>query len=186
MGWVAQQLSEPQLGSPWPREAAGGGGSDPTRMLVPYNGTPIADTALDVAAELGRPAALIWVLYVRKWDVARAGVRVCLETPDDARQCAHKAVAELRRRGIPASGVVRNALREKVGQVIAAEAERLDVGCIVLGTHAHGPWVSTLLGSVSRKVARKATRPVVLVRARRDQQRPRWFRRSPVSPDQAE
>jgi nucleotide-binding universal stress UspA family protein len=84
---------------------------------------------------------------------------------DEARQCAYAAVAVLRRRGVPASAVVRDAPREKVGQAIAVEAERLDCGSIVLGTHAHGAFVSALLGSVSRAVARRATRPVILVRA---------------------
>jgi nucleotide-binding universal stress UspA family protein len=164
---LEEQFSGPQAGSTWPPAIAEGGGSGRSSMLVPYNGSAIADRALEVAAGLGQPSALIWVLYVRPWDVARAGLRFCLETTEEARRCAHQAVVELRRRGIPASGVVRDARRERVGQVIAGEAERLDVGCIVLGTHAHGAWTSALLGSVSRRVARRATRPVLLVRAPR-------------------
>jgi nucleotide-binding universal stress UspA family protein len=162
------------------------GGSEPFRFLVPYNGSAVSRQALHVAAGLGNSrSAIAWILYVRPWDVARTGVRICLETSEEARRCAYTAVAELRRRGVPASGVIRDARRERVGQVIAAEAERLDVGCIVLGTHAHGAWLSALLGSVSRKVARRATRPVILVRAPHDRQHPGWlggFGGSPVEP----
>ena len=61
--------------------------------------------------------------------------------------------------------MIRDAAREKVGHAIAGEADRLDVGCIVMGTHAHGTFVSGLTGSVPRQVARTATRPVILVGA---------------------
>jgi len=167
LGALEKQFSVPELGSSWPLGTPGGGGSGRAAVLLPYNGSAVADAALEAAADLGRPTAVIWVLYVRPWDVARAGFRFCLETTEEAWRCAHEAVAELRRRGILASGVVRDARRERVGQVIAGEAERLDVGCIVLGTHAHGAWVSALLGSVSRRVARRTIRPVLLVRAPR-------------------
>jgi nucleotide-binding universal stress UspA family protein len=164
--WLRQQVAVPATGGPGGMGVFDEDGSEPFRFLVPYNDSAISRRALDVAAELGRSrSAIAWILYVRPWDVARAGFRFCLETSDEARRCAHTAVAELRRRGVPASGVVRDARRERVGQVIAAEAERLDVGCIVLGTHAHGAWLSALLGSVTRKVAKRSTRPVILVRA---------------------
>lgn len=162
-----EQFSGPRVGSAWPPAASEGGGAARPALLVPYNGSRSADTALEVAADLGHRSGLIWVLYVRPWDAARAGLRFCVETSEEARGCAHRAVAELRRRGVPASGVVRDARRERVGHVIAAEAERLDVRCIVLGTHAHGAWLSAILGSVPRIVARRATRPVVLVPAAR-------------------
>lgn len=165
LGQLEERAWGLESGSSWPPDISDDGGSDRSALLVPYNGSPIADAALDVAVEMGRPPALIWVLYVRPWDAARAGLRFCLETSEEARRCAYQAVAELRRRGVPASGVVRSARRERVGHIIAAEAERLDVGCIVLGTHAHGGFVSAVLGSVSRIVSRRSTRPVVLVRA---------------------
>ena len=166
---------------PWPiadlwvgrpaSEAAEGGGSDPFRILLPYNGTAVARKALDVATNLGRGrSAVVWVLYIRPWDIGRGRTRFCLETPDEARQCAQTAVTELRRRGVAASAVVRDARREKVPHAIAAEAQRLDVSCIVLGTHARRALVSALLGSTCLTVARRATHPIILVKAPNDTQ----------------
>jgi nucleotide-binding universal stress UspA family protein len=166
-------VARPMAGWPWDPDAARGGGSDPFRVLVPYNGTPVSRSTLDVVAALGRStSAVAWILYVRPWDVTRAG-RFCLETSDEAQQCAHAAATVLRDHGVPASGVVRNARRDRVGHVIAAEAERLDVGCIVMATHAHGAWLSAFLGSVSRKVVRRAKRPVILVRPQHRRRRRR-------------
>jgi nucleotide-binding universal stress UspA family protein len=156
------------LDQQWPgRPDSDGGGSDPPEVLVPYNGTEVAETALDVAAHLAAgQSAMIWILYVRPWDVTRARTRFCLETSEEAHRCSRGAAIRLRRRGISASAVMRDAPREKVASVIAAEAERLNVGCIVLGTHGHGPLLSVLNGSVTRKVAQRATRPVIQVRCR--------------------
>jgi nucleotide-binding universal stress UspA family protein len=163
--YVEKRVARPVTGWPWGPGLAEDGGSDPFRVLVPYNGTPVSRSTLDVVAGLVRStSAVAWILYVRPWDLTRAG-RFCLETSDEAQQCARAAVTELRGRGVPASGVVRDARRDRVAHVIAAEAERLDVGCIVLGTHAHGAWLSALLGSVTRKVVRRAARPVILVKA---------------------
>jgi nucleotide-binding universal stress UspA family protein len=159
------RLAPRSTGSTWPPSVASDGGEERSALLVPYNGSAIADAALAVAADLGAGSP-IWVLYVRPWDVVRAGFRSFLETSADARRCTQRAVSELRRRGVPASAVVRDARRDRVSDVIAAEAERLDVRGIVLGTHSHGAWLSAFLGSVTRRVARRATRPVILVRAR--------------------
>ena len=164
--WSSDDITGPD----WPRlpDPREDNGSSPFRVLVPFNGTDAARTALDVAADLAlRRQALAWILYVRHWDIARGGNRFCLETTEQARQRAHSAVAELRRRGVPASLVIRDAAREKVGHAIVGEAERLDVGCIVMGTHAHGTFISALTGNVPREVARTTTRPIVVVRAPR-------------------
>ena len=126
-----------------------------SRLLIPYNGTAVARSALDTAIDLGPVGCVTaWVLYVRHWDASGTGQRFCLESSDEAQRCVRAAVAELRRRGLPTSGVVRDAPREKVGHAIAAEAERRCVSCIVMGTHAHGPLVAALLGSVTRSRAR--------------------------------
>jgi nucleotide-binding universal stress UspA family protein len=161
-----RQIEEPWSGWVSPTDRGEGGGADPFRILVPYNGSATARKALDIAARLsaGR-SSLVWVLYVRHWDVGRAGCRTSLETVDEARQCAQAAVTDLRQRGVATSAVVRDARREKVAQAIVAEAEALGAGCVVLGTHARRAWGSALLGSTSHAVARLATRPVIMVKA---------------------
>jgi len=167
---------------PWVPEPVEGGGSSALRILVPYNGTAAARRALEVAAEvsIGRPA-LAWILYVRHWDVARGGTRFCLEDNDEARRTSHAGVAELRRRGVPASGVIRDAARERIGHTVVGEAVRLDVGCIVIGTHAHGRFIAALTGSVPRQVTRSATMPVIVVRHPRTARTERLGRFDPTS-----
>lgn len=161
---VGLHVDDPWTGRPsWPPQS-GGGGADLSRILVPFNGTAAACNAADLAARLSsdRPTT-VWVLYVRPWDVGRAGRRFCLETAEEARCCAQTAITALRGRGVSTRAVMRDARREKVPSTIAAVAEALDVGCIVLGGHARPVWASVLLGSTSRSVCRQATRPVVLV-----------------------
>jgi nucleotide-binding universal stress UspA family protein len=46
---------------------------------------------------------------------------------------------------------------------VLAEAERLQVGWIVVGSHGHGALHHLLLGSVAEELIRKADRPVVVV-----------------------
>lgn len=50
-----------------------------------------------------------------------------------------------------------------VPRAILEAAERHDVDLVCLGTHHHGRVVSALIGSVARTVARRSSRPVLLV-----------------------
>lgn len=99
------------------------------RILVPFNGTSAAGNAVHFAAWLGsdRPT-VVWVLYVRPWDVGRAGRRFCLETAVEACSCAQAAITALRRQGVSTRAVLRDARREKVPSTIAVVAEAPDVG----------------------------------------------------------
>jgi nucleotide-binding universal stress UspA family protein len=143
----------------------GGTGSSAPRILFPYNGSPTAQAALDVAAEWAHALhAEAWALYVRPCDVSRGG-HYYLETRAEARALATEAAARLRGRGVSASGIVRDADRGRIAHAILAQADALDVRVIVLGTRARGNLRAALLGSPSRSVARRSTRSIVLVRA---------------------
>ena len=50
-------------------------------------------------------------------------------------------------------------------EAILQAAERLDVDVIALGSHGRSGLTRTLLGSVAEEVARRSTRPVLIVRA---------------------
>lgn len=50
---------------------------------------------------------------------------------------------------------------------VMAEAERIDAGVIVIGSHGHGGLHHLLLGSISEAILRRSTRPVLIVPARR-------------------
>lgn len=140
--------------------------SRPISLLVPYSGSRTADSALDVAAEWAHALfANVWVLYVRLWDTCRGG-HYYVETRPEARAVAQAAVRQLRLRGVAASTVVRDADRERVAGAILGEADVVDARLIVLGTRSRGTLGRALLGSTSAAVARRATRPLILVDAR--------------------
>ena len=134
-------------------------------LLFPYSGTPTADVALEAAADWAQTLfADVWVLYVRPWDTCRGG-HYFVETRLEARAVAQAAVRRLRLRGVPASGVLRDADREQVAGAILAEADAVDARLIVLGTRSRGVVGRALLGSTSAAVARRAARPLILVEA---------------------
>jgi nucleotide-binding universal stress UspA family protein len=147
------------------RQDGPGGGSDAVSLLFPYSGSPTADAALNVAADWAHAlVADVWVLYVRPWDTCRGG-HYYVETRYEARAVAQAAMRRLRLRGVPASGVVRDADRELVAGAILAEADAVDARLIVLGTRSRGVVGRALLGSTSAAVARRATRPLIVVEA---------------------
>jgi len=142
----------------------GGSGDHELRLLVPYSGSVTADAGLEMAADWTRAlGAEVWVLYVRVWDPMPGGGRIYIELPLEARCVAQKAVTYLRRGGVAASGIVRDAYRPHVADAIVAQAETLDVAYIVVGTRARRALTATLMGSTSLEVARRATRPVLMV-----------------------
>jgi nucleotide-binding universal stress UspA family protein len=51
-------------------------------------------------------------------------------------------------------------------EAIVAAAERLDVDLVAVGSHGRSGFGRVLLGSVAEEVARRSTRPVLIVRAR--------------------
>jgi len=136
------------------------------RLLAPYSGSSTADAGLDLAADLVIAlSAEVWVLYVRTWDPLPGGGRVFFfETPGEARRMAQAAVSHVRRRGASASAVVRDAYRAHIPDVILAESETLNASYIVLGTRVRRALTSALLGSTSLAVARRSSRPVLLIK----------------------
>jgi nucleotide-binding universal stress UspA family protein len=92
------------------------------------------------------------------------GGRLFIETPAEAHVLTRTALRHLQRRGISAHGIVREARREHIADLILTEAQLLGVDWIVLGTHARRALGVALLGSTSLTVARRATRPVILVK----------------------
>jgi nucleotide-binding universal stress UspA family protein len=96
--------------------------------------------------------------------VARGGYYYA-ETRGEARARAQQAANRLRLAGVDASATVRNARRERIPAAILAEAAALDVSVIVLGTRARGALSAAMVGSTSAAVARRSSRPVILVKA---------------------
>lgn len=148
-----------------------------TRLLVPLDGSEIAERALPVAIDLARRLK-IPMHVVRAIDpvttipVAR-GVygavptvsaeitdRLWQEAEAEAQATVADALTRLRAEGIVASGAVLN------GSPFFAISEITQQGdLIVLTSHGHGGVRRWLLGSVAEKLVREAPVPVLLVPA---------------------
>jgi nucleotide-binding universal stress UspA family protein len=89
------------------------------------------------------------------------------ETKQDASFVADAATFELRMAGLAAGGGVRYAAVDRVAQAILAEAEAFDADLIVLGDPRRGELLTRLFGSVTLRVLRQSSCPVLVARTRR-------------------
>jgi nucleotide-binding universal stress UspA family protein len=151
-------------------------------LVVPLDGSPFAEAALTVAAELAEavrgmvalvrvvPAASHLVgdntgyanLLERSLDAA-TGVE---ENPQQAEGEARAYLAALAKR-LGKGLVLCTAVRlGEVADQIAFETEQRDAAAVVMATHGRTGLARTLLGSVAGKVVHEGDAPVVLVRPR--------------------
>jgi nucleotide-binding universal stress UspA family protein len=143
------------------------------RVLVPLDGSPSAEAALPVAAELadliGLPLSLIRVV---ESDAVRATVQAgpaaataAVRRTADEKLQAEVAIASdvqrLRNRDLAATSEVRTGI-PAVELLAAIRPGDL----VVMTTHGRGGIRRWLIGSVAEKVVRLAPAPVLLVRPR--------------------
>ncbi|WP_171112826.1 MULTISPECIES: universal stress protein [unclassified Streptomyces] len=136
-------------------------------VLVGVDASPQARSAADwAAAEAERHGWDLKLLHVVDAGALRLlGTGGLSEAADRAVQEAdtmlHSAVHALTQRR-PSMVVNATVVRGSPAAAILDAAE--DTAMVVLGTRGHGGFAGLLLGSVSRRVAAHATRPVVVVR----------------------
>ncbi len=131
-----------------------------TTILVPLDGSPLAERALPYAERLARAAGAT-VALVRAETSGITGSRVIVI--HQALAYLDQVAAGLRSRGLdvqtsapygqPAAGVI-------------AEAERLDADMIVLATHGRSGVSHLAYGSVAGEILARASTPILLVGAR--------------------
>ena len=151
------------------------GGAEVARLVVPLDGSKLAEQALPVAAELARelgvPVRLVRALDV---DLVRAAVQA-----GPAVAAAHAASQARLETGILAELEARAASLREQGAAATAEvlhgaavpallAALAPDDLLVLTTHGRGNVGRWLLGSVAEPLVRQAVAPVLLVRARRN------------------
>jgi nucleotide-binding universal stress UspA family protein len=142
-------------------------------ILIPYDGSPDADAAVERAVGL-RPGASATVLTV--WLPARvvmpegsAPRREAAALLDDTSQCNARELAEgaaqrARDAGLRARPLVRCAFTGSIGGEIASEACVEGARLIVMGCRGAGGGCGEELGSVARAVLARTNRPVVTAR----------------------
>jgi nucleotide-binding universal stress UspA family protein len=135
------------------------------KVTVGYDGSPEAQTALEVAADVARRAGVVLhvIAVAERATVSRAAAAAGADAFDSAmREHAEQLVAE-------ALGRVPSAVSTR-GEVIAGEpgpalASAVGGGSdlLIIGSRRYGPARSVLAGSVGHHLARASTAPVLLV-----------------------
>ena len=148
-------------------------------ILVPHDGSSLADTALPYASVLtqatGATLELLRVLEELKPIFDAGGRELIWIDPANPRaemaspEILGPAAGRLASEGIQAKTVVR------IGDPrheILAEAATLDRPLILLASHGRGGISRVVMGSVATRVLQMATCPVMLVRAREAEEQP--------------
>ena len=116
------------------------------------------------------PEARIWLLHVAEPDPSFVGYdagpdvvrdQVAAEYRQEHRQL-HACAERLRGSGIEVTPLV---IQGAIADTILAEAGRLDVQLIVIGSHGYGAIADLIAGGVCRAVLRKARCPVLVIPA---------------------
>jgi nucleotide-binding universal stress UspA family protein len=145
-------------------------------ILICYDGSPDAQSAIDRAGELlaGKAATVltIWEPFIDVMARSGAGLafgsgtvevdEIDAASEKAARERAEEGVKRAKKVGLNAQPRTRARLGT-VAETILAEAGELDAEAIVMGTRGLTGLKSVLLGSVSHAVVQHANRPVVVV-----------------------
>lgn len=139
-------------------------------ILVPLDGSPLAEQALPLAARIAGAArgklrlALVHQLLPAPLDPAGAKLFVSFELASRKweRGYLRAQQARLRGEGIGMSSSV--TLTGKVGPALAQYVRELDLDLVVMATHGRGGLRRAWLGSVADYLVRHLEVPVVLVR----------------------
>ena len=129
------------------------------RVLIAIKDESEIEHAVELARRAGASEAR--VLHLSLHESIR-GRRYALETESSAVGIAEAAILELRLAGISATGQVGDALIDRAGQAIIAEATQWAADLIVLGVPRRSGLAAHLFGSVALHVQRHATCPVLV------------------------
>ena len=122
----------------------------------------------EARAWAGRLNAKLWLIHVAEPDPDFIGYKAGPDTVRDAmarkfhreHQQLEAAAQELRTAGVDTTALL---LQGPTADTILKEAGRLGVDAILMGTRARGALREFIVGSVSKQVLHKATRPVLLI-----------------------
>jgi nucleotide-binding universal stress UspA family protein len=149
-----------------PERAPADLGTPPTRVLVPLDGSPLAEEVLPHALRvLGAGAEVVLCRIVPPPVVlgATASIEHLPPPPVDEAEAYLLGVAtRLRAQGVAVA--VRSQVAPHPGRAVLALAEEAAVDVIAMATHGRGGFSRLLLGSVADKVLRGARVPILLCR----------------------
>ena len=136
------------------------------RILVAIDDFGQRPAALDLVKCVATDGTTqVRALHLRLREVSGFGWHA-RETRKEAAFVADAAVFDLRMAGLAAGGDVRHAAVDRVAEAILAEAKAFGADLIVLGSPRRGELLARLFGSVTLRVIRRSSCPV-MVAARR-------------------
>jgi nucleotide-binding universal stress UspA family protein/predicted transcriptional regulator len=128
------------------------------RLLVPLDGSVLAESALDVAREAAVAGSTL--VLVRVADATAQGVPMATAYLD-------RVAASLRAAGVAVeTRAIVGKSRSAVSRHLAEAAAASNVDAIVMSTHGRGGVSGWFVGSVADEVIRNADRPVLVASAR--------------------
>ena len=138
------------------------------RLLVPLDGSRLAEAVLPAASELARRfGAALTLLHV----LERGAPSTVHGEPHLAAAAAAAAYLTGLSRKLAASGLTvdvhvhPNQERDVAGSIVG-HADELRCDLVILATHGHGGLRDVVVGSIAQQVLRRGTRPVLLMRPR--------------------
>lgn len=135
------------------------------RLLVPLDGSSLAEAILPVAETLARSLnASITLLHVLERNApARVHGERHLCEPEEARAYLGTVLQRLREKGFAAECHVHEVPEGDVARSIVQHAEELANDLVLLSTHGRGGMRDLLVGSIAQQVLTHGTRPVLVV-----------------------
>ncbi len=144
------------------------------RILVPLDGSELAEQALDHAVALARAfgaeLCLVRVVPVAALEIARAGAIVDIDAEvADAQEYLQSVAQRIEDEGVPTNYEVR---RGDVTEEILAHAEDRECDLIVISTHGRSGIARWVYGSIADRVLRyglQAVPAILVVAPRREE-----------------
>jgi nucleotide-binding universal stress UspA family protein len=147
-----------------------------TRLLVPLDGSSLAESALPVVERLALLGnAQVYLLHVieRSAPVTVHGERH-LTSLEEANEYLDGVAQRLRAAGVAASFHAHEVPQGDVARCIIDHAEEVHADLIVLCIHGEGRVRQWLFGSIAQQVLRRGTTPVLLTRPPLGSETPRF------------
>lgn len=132
------------------------------RILVAIDTFDHSQAVLDLVTKLAIDGATkVHVLHLRERELS-GSAWYSRESSDQAALLAQSAIFELRMAGLAAGGDVRTAIVDRVAEAILQEAQAVEADLIVLGPPQRGELTTRLFGSVTLRVIRRSSCPVIV------------------------
>jgi len=137
-----------------------------TRLLVPLDGSHLAEAVLPLAERLAAAcgATLVLLHVVERAAPADVHGERHLTSAPEARAYLEAVANLLRARGLAVETHAHDAPEGDVARSVAAHRQEEHADLIVLCTHGHGRMRDLLFGRIAQQVLRRDATPVLLVR----------------------